>query len=115
MEQNYIKVRPNVAAALGLDGSRVRFPDGCYNLYWHDLRKLGGWGDYPRLIEEVGGRVMTPSEVYAEQAGGLPSPLPTPTDPRWLPDAAGGGETEPGDPEDGGDNTDAEGEEGAGS
>ncbi len=87
MEQNYIKVRPNVAQALGLDTLRTTLPDGCYTLYWPDLLALpgAGWGNYIQVIEWVGGKVMTPREIEAEQHGGYPAPLPTPTDTAWIP------------------------------
>lgn len=106
MEQNYIKVRPEIARTLGLDGIRTKFPDGNYKLYWPDLLPLsGGWGAYARTINAVGARVLTPEQVVAEQNGtAAPAALPTPTDPQYLPapgneDSEVPGPEKPEDPE----------------
>ena len=80
----YIKAIPEVARLVNKAQIAARTPDGNYILMENDLLILGPSSSYDTLVPALGCRIMTASELRAEQLGATPSELPQPTDPRVL-------------------------------
>ena len=90
MATNYIKVHPYVAEKLGLTGQRSTYPDGCVQLYEKDLSLIDrGWvfGRREATIARIGGILFDPYANRAQHSldPADSTPLPTPTDPAYLP------------------------------
>ena len=97
----YIKANPLVAKFLHLEDVRNTVKDGNYLLWQADMQTFGPLSSLPSTLEQIGGIVLTPHEAREEQDGTVTRPLPTATDPRFVPVAsheetpsAEGGDTE---------------------
>ena len=71
----YIKVSKDVAEWLGLKYSRPVLPDGNYTIWDRDLLRLGSSDDLEEIVASLGGKVMSASELRAEQDGAEPCEL----------------------------------------
>lgn len=68
--RNYIKIPAKVAEAWGVEKEYPKLPDGNYVVYWSVPRAHGyGWADYPQMLKDTGGVVLTPTQVRLEQDG----------------------------------------------
>lgn len=68
--RNYIKIPAKVAEAWGVEKEYPKLPDGNYVVYWSVPRAHGyGWADYPQMLKDTGGVILTPTQVRLEQEG----------------------------------------------
>lgn len=68
--RNYIKIPARVAEAWGVEKEYPKLPDGNYVVYWSVPRAHGyGWADYPQMLKDTGGVILTPTQVRLEQEG----------------------------------------------
>lgn len=85
---NYVKVRPHVARALGVEAARYRYADGNYLIWDKELRQIdNGYVFHPEeTVARIGGLLMDPYRNKEEQqkTAGECTPLPEPTDPAWA-------------------------------
>ena len=81
----YIKANPLVAKFLHLEDVRNTVKDGNYLLWQADMQAFGPLSLLPETLEQIGGIVLTPHEAREEQDGTVTRPLPTATDPRFVP------------------------------
>lgn len=84
----YIKANPKVAAFLGLTRDRNTVKDGNYLLWQADLLAFGPLTQLQETLTQIGGLALLAHEAREEQDGIVTRPLPTPTDPRFIIDAA---------------------------
>lgn len=76
---DYIKIPAKVAEIWGVTNEYPRLPDGNYVIYWGVPRSHGyAWSDYPQMLKDVGGMILTPDQVRQEQQGLLRIDLPEP-------------------------------------
>lgn len=82
---NYIKVPASVMRVWGTTDEAMRLPDGNYAIFWATPRAFGySWEDYPQMLKDTGGVVLTPTQVRLEQDGLLCTPVNTPALARYL-------------------------------
>ena len=68
--RNYIKSPAKVAEAWGVEKEYPKLPDGNYVVSWSVPRAHGyGWADYPQMLKDTGGVILTPTQVRLEQEG----------------------------------------------
>ena len=84
----YIKANPKVAAFLGLMRDRNTVKDGNYLLWQADMLAFGPLTQLQETLAQIGGLALLAHEAREEQDGTVTRPLPTPTDPRFIIDAA---------------------------
>ena len=84
----YIKANPKVAAFLGLTRDRNTVKDGNYLLWQADMLAFGPLTQLQETLTQIGGLALLAHEAREEQDGTVSRPLPTPTDPRFIIDAA---------------------------
>lgn len=84
----YIKANPKVAAFLGLTRDRNTVKDGNYLLWQADMLAFGPLTQLQETLTQIGGLALLAHEAREEQDGTVTRPLPTPTDPRFIIDAA---------------------------
>jgi len=84
----YIKANPKVAAFLGLMRDRNTVKDGNYLLWQADMLAFGPLTQLQETLTQIGGLALLAHEAREEQDGTVTRPLPTPTDPRFIIDAA---------------------------
>ena len=89
----YIKANPKVAAFLGLTRDRNTVKDGNYLLWQADMLAFGPLTQLQETLTQIGGLALLAHEAREEQDGTVTRPLPTPTDPRFIIDAAAQEET----------------------
>ena len=89
----YIKANPKVAAFLGLTRDRNTVKDGNYLLWQADMLAFGPLTQLQETLTQIGGLALLAHEAREEQDGTVTRPLPTPTDPRFIIDAAAQDET----------------------
>lgn len=89
----YIKANPKVAAFLGLTRDRNTVKDGNYLLWQADMLAFGPLTQLQETLTQIGGLALLAHEAREEQDGTITRPLPTPTDPRFIIDAAAQEET----------------------
>ena len=89
----YIKANPKVAAFLGLTRDRNTVKDGNYLLWQADMLAFGPLTQLQETLTQIGGLALLAHEAREEQDGTVSRPLPTPTDPRFIIDAAAQEET----------------------
>ena len=89
----YIKANPKVAAFLALTRDRNTVKDGNYLLWQSDMLAFGPLTQLPETLTRIGGLALLAHEAREEQDGTVTRPLPTPTDPRFIIDAAAQDET----------------------
>ena len=89
----YIKANPKVAAFLALTRDRNTVKDGNYLLWQADMLAFGPLTRLTETLAQIGGIALMPHEAREEQDGTVTRPLPTPTDPRFIIDAAAQEET----------------------
>jgi len=89
----YIKANPKVAAFLGLTRDRNTVKDGNYLLWQADMLAFGPLTQLQETLTQIGGLALLAHEAREEQDGTVARPLPTPTDPRFIIDAAAQEET----------------------
>ena len=89
----YIKANPKVAAFLGLTRERNTVKDGNYLLWQADMLAFGPLTQLQETLTQIGGLALLAHEAREEQDGTVTRPLPTPTDPRFIIDAAAQEET----------------------
>ena len=89
----YIKANPKVAAFLGLTRDRNTVKDGNYLLWQADMLAFGPLTQLQETLTQIGGLALLAHEAREEQDGTVSRPLPTPTDPRFIIDAAAQDET----------------------
>ena len=89
----YIKANPKVAAFLGLMRDRNTVKDGNYLLWQADMLAFGPLTQLQETLTQIGGLALLAHEAREEQDGTVTRPLPTPTDPRFIIDAAAQEET----------------------
>ncbi len=89
----YIKANPKVAAFLGLTRDRNTVKDGNYLLWQADMLAFGPLTQLQETLTQIGGLALLAHEAREEQDGTVCRPLPTPTDPRFIIDAAAQEET----------------------
>ena len=89
----YIKANPKVAAFLGLTRDRNTVKDGNYLLWQADMLAFGPLTQLQETLKQIGGLALLAHEAREEQDGTVTRPLPTPTDPRFIIDAAAQEET----------------------
>ena len=89
----YIKANPKVAAFLGLMRDRNTVKDGNYLLWHADMLAFGPLTQLQETLTQIGGLALLAHEAREEQDGTVTRPLPTPTDPRFIIDAAAQEET----------------------
>ena len=89
----YIKANPKVAAFLGLMRDRNTVKDGNYLLWQADMLAFGPLTQLQETLTQIGGLALLAHEAREEQDGTVSRPLPTPTDPRFIIDAAAQEET----------------------
>ena len=89
----YIKANPKVAAFLALTRDRNTVKDGNYLLWQSDMLAFGPLTQLPETLTRIGGLALLAHEAREEQDGTVSRPLPTPTDPRFIIDAAAQDET----------------------
>ena len=88
-----IKANPTVAAFLGLTRDRNTVKDGNYLLWQADMLAFGPLTQLQETLTQIGGLALLAHEAREEQDGTVTRPLPTPTDPRFIIDAAAQEET----------------------
>lgn len=82
---NYIKVPAGVMRVWGTTDEAMRLPDGNYAIFWATPRAFGyAWADYPQMLRDTGGVVLTPTQVRLEQDGLLRTPVNTPALAKYL-------------------------------
>ena len=82
---NYIKVPASVMRVWGTTDEAMRLPDGNYAIFWATPRAFGyAWTDYPQMLKDTGGVVLTPTQVRLEQDGLLCTPVNTPALAKYL-------------------------------
>ena len=84
----YIKANPKVAAFLALTRDRNTVKDGNYLLWQSDMLAFGPLTQLSETLTQIGGLALLAHEAREEQDGTVTRPLPTPTDPRFIIDAA---------------------------
>lgn len=89
----YIKANPKVVAFLGLTRDRNTVKDGNYLLWQADMLAFGPLTQLQETLTQIGGLALLAHEAREEQDGTVTRPLPTPTDPRFIIDAAAQEET----------------------
>ena len=89
----YIKANPKVAAFLALTRDRNTVKDGNYLLWQADMLAFGPLTQLQETLTQIGGLALLAHEAREEQDGTVTRPLPTPTDPRFIIDAAAQVET----------------------
>ena len=89
----YIKANPKVAAFLGLTRDRNTVKDGNYLLWQADMLAFGPLTQLQETLTQIGGLALLAHEAREEQDGTVSRPLPIPTDPRFIIDAAAQDET----------------------
>lgn len=89
----YIKANPKVATFLGLTRDRNTVKDGNYLLWQADMLAFGPLTQLQETLTQIGGLALLAHEAREEQDGTVTRPLPTPTDPRFIIDAAAQEET----------------------
>ena len=89
----YIKANPKVAAFLGLTRDRNTVKDGNYLLWQADMLAFGPLTQLQETLTQIGGLALLANEAREEQDGTVSRPLPIPTDPRFIIDAAAQDET----------------------
>ena len=89
----YIKANPKVAAFLALTRDRNTVKDGNYLLWQADMLAFGPLTQLQETLTQIGGLALLAHEAREEQDGTVTRPLPTPTDPRFIIDAAAQEET----------------------
>lgn len=89
----YIKANPKVAAFLGLTRDRNTVKDGNYLLWQADMLAFGPLTQLQETLTQIGSLALLAHEAREEQDGTVTRPLPTPTDPRFIIDAAAQEET----------------------
>lgn len=89
----YIKANPKVAKFLDLERDRNTVSDGNYLLWQADMLAFGPLTQLTETLQQIGGIALMAHEAREEQDGTVTRPLPTPTDPRFIIDAAAQEET----------------------
>ncbi len=81
----YIKANRLVVQHLHLQDVRNNTSDGNYLLWQADMQAFGPLSNLPATLEMIGGIALMPHEARQEQDGTVVRPLPTATDPRFVP------------------------------
>ena len=78
---------------MGLTRDRNTVKDGNYLLWQADMLAFGPLTQLQETLTQIGGLALLAHEAREEQDGTVSRPLPTPTDPRFIIDAAAQEET----------------------
>ena len=80
----FVKVSPQVARKMQLDGLRFKTADGNYLLRQSDFMIFGPVFRLAEYAARVGGVVLRDAEAAANQRGEVNTPLPVPEDPEFI-------------------------------
>lgn len=84
MRKTYVKITPKAAAVLGILQHLSRLADGNVICMNNHLLPLGRMADLDQHVEAVGGVRMTQLQALNETKGTTTTPLPEPTDARFI-------------------------------